>query len=337
MKDKSKMQKAWFYEEHGPKEVLKLGDFPIPVPKQNQLLVQVKAAALNPFDSKIRRQPIIPMEFPVVPGCDMAGVVVAKGCGVSKFEVGDEVYGNIQDFNSQGTLKRLGTLAEFVVVEEDLVAAKPENMSFEDAAALPLAVQTALEGFKTAGFKEGQTVFIVGGAGGVGTLAVQLAKQVFGASQVVATTSTAKVEFVKSLGADKVVDYKKTKYEEVEEKFDLLYDTIGDTEKSFVVAKDDAPIIDITWPPSNTRAVYSGLTVTGDILEKLKPYLESGKLKASIDPTCPYHFSDVTEAFLYLETGRAQGKVVISPFPTRHFLSENFEYEKVKKLPNELL
>lgn len=92
---------------------------------------------------------------------------------------------------------------------------------------MPLAVQTAMEGFKTGDFKEGQTVFVVGGAGGVGTLAVQLAKHFYEASLVVATTSTAKVEFVKSLGADKVVDYTKTRYEEIEDKFDLLYDTIG--------------------------------------------------------------------------------------------------------------
>ncbi|CAL5381609.1 unnamed protein product [Camellia sinensis] len=201
------MQKAWFYEEHGPKEVLKFGDFPIPIPRHNQLLV--------------------PIEFPVVPGCDMAGVVVSKGSGVSKFEVGDKVYGNIQDSNVDEKLKQFGTLAEFIVVEENLVAMKPENVSFEEAASLPLAVQTAMEGFKTANFKEKQTVFIVGWAGGVGTLAVQLAKQFYRASHVVATTSTPKVEFVKKLGADKVVDYRKTRYEEVEEKFDLLYDTIG--------------------------------------------------------------------------------------------------------------
>ncbi|KAI8027453.1 hypothetical protein LOK49_LG02G00540 [Camellia lanceoleosa] len=315
------MQKAWFYEEHGPKEVLKLGDFPIPIPRHNQLLVQVRAAALNPFDCKMRQRAIVPIEFPVVPGCDMAGVVVAKGSGVSKFEIGDKVYGNIQDSNADEKLKQLGTLAEFIVVEENLVAMKPENISFEEAASLPLAVQTAMEGFKTANFKEGQTVFIVGGAGGVGTLAVQLAKQFYRASHVVATTSTPKVEFVKNLGADKVVDYRKTRYEEVEEKFDLLYDTIGDTENSFVVAKDAAPIIDITWPPSNPNATYSGLTVSGNNLEKLRPYLESGKLKAVIDPTGPYHFSDVIEAFRYLETGRARGKVVISPFPAQYFPS----------------
>lgn len=313
-----KMQKAWFYEEHGPKEVLKLGKFPLPILKHNQLLVQVRAAALNPFDYKIRQRPIAPIELPAVPGCDMAGVVVEKGDSVSRFEIGDEVYGNIQDFNSEGErLKHLGTLAEFIAVEENLVAKKPKNISFEEAASLPLAVQTTIEGFKTGGFKEGKTVFIVGGAGGVGTLAVQLAKHLYKASLVVATTSMTKVDFVKSLGADKVVDYTKTRYDEVEDKFDLLYDTIGDSENSFVVAKDDAPIVDITWPLSNPKATYSGLTVSGDILERLRPYLESGKLKAVIDPTGPYRFADVIEAFRYLETGRARGKVVISAFPSQ--------------------
>lgn len=163
----------------------------------------------------------------MVPGCDMAGIVVAKGDGVTKFDVGDEVYGNIQDFNAKGNLKQLGTLAELIVVEETLVAKKPQNLSFEEAASLPLAVQTAIEGFKTADFKEGQTIFIVGGAGGVGTLVVQLAKYLYGASIVVATTSGPKVEFVKTLGADEVVNYTKTKYEEIQEKYDFLYDTVG--------------------------------------------------------------------------------------------------------------
>ncbi|XP_062156845.1 2-methylene-furan-3-one reductase-like isoform X1 [Alnus glutinosa] len=315
------MQKAWFYEEYGPKEALKQGDFPVPTPLHNQLLVQVRAAALNPIDFKRRQRPIFPSDFPVVPGCDMAGIVVGKGGGVTKFDIGDEVYGNIQDFNSGEKLKQLGTLAEFIVVEESLVAKKPKNLSFEEAASLPLAVQTAIEGFKTAGFKEGQTVFVVGGAGGVGSLVVQLAKHLYGASHVVATTSTPKVEFVKSLGADEVVDYTKTRYEDIEEKYDFLYGTIGDCKNSFVVAKDDAPMVDITWPPSHPRAVYSSLTVSGDNLEKLRPYLESGKLKAVIDPTGPHAFGDVIEAFRYLETGRARGKVVVSPFPSHHFPS----------------
>ncbi|PIN01447.1 Zinc-binding oxidoreductase [Handroanthus impetiginosus] len=305
------MQKAWFYEEFGPKEVLKLGDLPIPSPKPNQLLVQVHAAALNPIDSKLRQNPLAPIDLPVVPGCDMAGVVVAKGEDIKKFKVGDEVYGNIQNFK-ENMLKQLGTLAEFILVEENLVAIKPKNLSLLEAASLPVAVQTAVEGFKTAGFEEGQSAFIVGGAGGVGTVAFQIAKKLYNASLVVATTSTGKVEFVKSLGADKVVDYTKTRYEEIEEKYDLVYDTIGDSRNSYVVAKEDAPVIDITWPPSNPRALHSGLTVSGEILEKLRTYLESGKLRAVVDPTGPFSFYDVIKAFGYLETGRARGKIVVS-------------------------
>lgn len=228
------MQEAWFYEEHGPKEVLKLGKLPIPKLKDNQLLVQVHAAALNPIDCKIRQHPILPLEFPVIPGCDMAGIVVAKGSKESKFKIGDEVYGNIQDFSLENNFKQFGTLSEYTIVEENLVAIKPKNISFSEAASLPLAVQTAIEGFKTAGFKEGDSVFVVGGAGGVGTLVVQVAK-LLGASRVVATTSTKKVEFVKSLDADDVVDYTTTRYEDVNEKFDLVYDTIGTFFRYFLV------------------------------------------------------------------------------------------------------
>ncbi|KAG8391702.1 hypothetical protein BUALT_Bualt01G0214700 [Buddleja alternifolia] len=316
------MQKAWFYEEYGPKEVLKLGDLPIPSPQPNQLLIQVLAAALNPIDFKLRQNPLALLDFPFVPGCDMAGVIVAKGDDVSKFDVGASVYGNIQHFKSESwKLKQLGSLAQLIVVEEDLVAIKPQNLSFEEAASLPVAIQTAIEGFKVAGFKEGQSVFIVGGAGGVGTLAVQLAKEFYKASLVTATASTGKVEFVKRLGADKVVDYTKTTYGEVEDKYDLVYDTVGDSRNSYVVAKENAPIIDITWPPSNPKAQHSSLTVSGDILEKFRPYLESGKLKAVIDPNGPFHFNNVIKAFGYLETGRARGKVVISPFSSRYLTS----------------
>ncbi|WCJ22825.1 2-methylene-furan-3-one reductase [Euphorbia peplus] len=312
------MQNAWFYEEYGPKEFLKLGEFPLPVPQHDQLLVQVRAAALNPIDFKRRQKAIFPSDFPAVPGCDMAGVVVARGSDVIKFQISDEVYGNVQDFEAEGQTKQLGTLAEFILVEERMVAEKPKTLSFEEAASLPLAIQTAMEGFKTAGFKRGQSIFIVGGAGGVGSLVVQLAKHFYGASYVVANCSTPKVEFVRSLGADKVVDYTKIKYEEIEEKFDFVYDTIGNSKDSFVVAKDNAPIVDITWPPSHPKAVYSSLTVSGEVLEMVKPLLETSKLKALIDPTGPYGFTDVIEAFRYLETGRARGKVIISPFPSQN-------------------
>ncbi|KAL8160151.1 hypothetical protein V2J09_001688, partial [Rumex salicifolius] len=281
---------AWYYEEYGPKEVLRVGDFPLPPsPNQNQLLVQVHAAAVNPIDCKRRQSPIFPSELPQR----------AKSHKIQPRRRG---------------VRQLGTLAEFILLEEALVALKPSNLSFEEAAALPLAFQTAVEGFATGGFRRGQSVFVVGGAGGCGSLVVQLAKYVYGASMVVASCSTPEVEFVKSLGADYVVDYLKITYEQVEDKFDFLYDTI---------AKDEAPIIDITWPPSHPRATYSSLTVSGEVLESLRPYLEyleAGKLNPIINPSSPYAFSDVMEAFRHLETGRAQGKVVISSFPCSYQL-----------------
>jgi 2-methylene-furan-3-one reductase len=140
----------------------------------------------------------------VVPGCDMAGVVIGKGINVKKYDIGDEVYANIQDFNNTDEKpKQLGTLARFIVVEENLVARKPKCLSFEEAASLlPLAVQTSIERFKTGDFKKGGTMFVVGGAGGVGTLVLQLAKLLFGASYVVSSCSTPKVKFVKQFGAD---------------------------------------------------------------------------------------------------------------------------------------
>lgn len=157
----------------------------------------------------------------------MSGTVVEKHGQASRFEIGDDVYGNIQDFNAKGKLKQLGSLAQFVVVEEDLVAKKPKNVSFEEAASLPMAVQTAIEAFRTGGFQEKGSVFIVGGAGGVGSMAVQLAKHVYKACLVGASTSGGKVDFVKDLGADKVMDYTETRYGEIEDKYDLVIDTVG--------------------------------------------------------------------------------------------------------------
>ncbi|XP_057866470.1 2-methylene-furan-3-one reductase isoform X2 [Cryptomeria japonica] len=273
-----KMQKAWFYNEYGSLDVLQFGDFPVPKPGPGQILVKVRAAALNPMDIK-RRKGLFrnnDSDFPAVPGCDMCGVVEEVGEGVSKFKKGDEVYSDIQYFTSEKP-KDCGTLAQYTVVEEDLAAHKPKNLSFEEAASLPLALLTAQQAFDEVNFQKGWSVFIVGGAGGVGSLAIQLAKHVYGASRIVSTCSTGKVEFVKSLGADLAVDYTKQSYDQVDEKFDFVLDTIA----------------------SN--------------LERLREYIESGKLRAVIDPKSPYAFSEVLEAFKHQESGRARGKIVISP------------------------
>eukprot|EP00253_Pinus_taeda_P005881 PITA_05881 len=310
----TKMQKAWFYKEYGSIDVLEFGEFPVPKPGPGQILVKVRAAALNPVDFK-KREGLFKTndsDFPAVPGCDAAGVVVEVGDGVSKFKNGDEVYTDVQDFTA-GRPKQLGTLAQYTLVEEHLVAAKPTNLSFEEAASLPLAIQTAQQAFDIAKFEKGQSVFIVGGAGGVGSLAIQLAKHVYGASRIVSTASTGKLDFVKSLGADVVIDYTKQSYDQISEKFDFVYDTIGESAKSHVVAKEEAKVVDIASFPAHPRAENAQVEANAHNLEKLQPYIESGKLKAVIDPKSPYSFSDVIEAFKHLESGRARGKIVISP------------------------
>jgi len=308
------MQKAWFYNEYGPRAVLQYGDFPVPQLGDTQVLVRVRAAALNPVDFKLRNGVFkdTGLEFPVVPGCDVAGVIVDEGDNVSMFSKGDEVYGNIQSFNTVGP-KQYGTLAQYTAVEESLIALKPENMSFEEAASFPLALQTAQEGFDRAKFQRGQTVFIVGGEGGVGSLAIQLAKYVYGASKITTTTSPGKVDFVKKLGPDMVIDYTKKSYDQILEKFDFVFDTIGDSHRSYVVAKEEGKIIDIANSSPHPRAEFYIVTPSGSNLERLRSYIECEKLKPVIDPTGPYAFSNVMEAFKHLESGRARGKVVISP------------------------
>uniref|UniRef100_A0A0D6QRD0 Enoyl reductase (ER) domain-containing protein n=1 Tax=Araucaria cunninghamii TaxID=56994 RepID=A0A0D6QRD0_ARACU len=309
-----KQQKAWFYNEYGPLEVLQFGDFAVPQPGPGQILVKVRAAALNPVDFK-RREGLFghaDSDFPAVPGCDMCGEVVGVGEGITKFKKGDVVYSDIQNFTA-GRPKQCGTLAQYTVVEETLAAHKPNNLSIEEAASLPLALLTAQQAFDIVGFQSGQSVFIVGGAGGVGSLAIQLARHVYGASRIVSTCSTAKMEFVKSLGADLAVDYTKQSYDEILEKFDFVFDTIGESSKSYVVAKGAAPIIDIATFQPIPRVKFFLVYPSASNLERLSPYIESGKLRPVIDPKGPYAFSDVLEAFKHQESGRAMGKIVISP------------------------
>jgi len=310
------MQKAWFYNEYGSINVLQSGELPVPKPGPGQILVKIRAAALNPADFKIREgiNKSAYSDFPTVPGCDAAGVVVEVGDGVSKFKSGDEIYADIFTANFTASRpKQWGTLAQYTVVEEYLVAQKPTNLSFEEAASLPVAILTAQQAFDIAKFEKGQSVFIVGGAGGVGSLAIQLAKHVYGASKIVSTASTGKLDFVKSLGADLVIDYTRQSYDQVSEKFDFVFDTIGDSTKSHVVAKEEAKVLDIASFHPHPRAEFFILSPSAHNLEKLQPYIESEKLKPVIDPKSPYSFSDVIEAFKYLESGRARGKIVISP------------------------
>ncbi|CAM6110139.1 unnamed protein product [Calypogeia fissa] len=199
------VQKAWLYKEYGPKEVLSFGeDVKVPKPAPDQVLVKVHAASLNPIDTHRRfgvygKIGVPDSPLPTVPGFDLAGVVVKLGSGVSKFKVGDKVYSDVNKFAMRNP-KQYGTFAEYCAVEERLVAHIPENLSFAEAASLPASVETAYQALELAGLQEGGNVLILGGAGGGGSVVVQLAKHVFKAAKV-ATTSTPKGDFLEGLGA----------------------------------------------------------------------------------------------------------------------------------------
>ncbi|PUZ51286.1 hypothetical protein GQ55_6G170900 [Panicum hallii var. hallii] len=308
--------KAWAYDAYGDASVLKLDEAAaVPAVGEGQVLVKVAAAALNPVDAKRRAGKFQATDspLPTVPGYDVAGVVVKVGGGVKGLKEGDEVYGMISEKPLEGP-KQSGSLAEYTAVEEKLLALKPKGLDFAQAAGLPLAILTANEGLERTGLAAGKSVLVLGGAGGVGSLAIQLAKQVYGASKVGATASTKKIELLKSLGADVAIDYTKENFEELPDKYDVVFDAVGQGDKAVKVVKEGGSVVVLTGAvtPPGFRFVVSS---NGSTLEKLNPYLESGKVKPLIDPTGPFPFSQVVEAFSYLETGRATGKVVIFPVP----------------------
>ncbi|KAK7266112.1 hypothetical protein RIF29_18752 [Crotalaria pallida] len=309
--------KAWIYSEYGKtQEVLKFdANVPIPEIKEDQVLIKVVAAGLNPIDYKrtLGYLQSFGTPLPAVPGYDVAGVVVKIGSQVTKFKVGDEVYGDINEIAIQN-LKTIGSLAEYTTAEEKVLAHKPSNLSFAEAASLPAAILTAYQGLERIEFSAGKSILVLGGAGGVGTLVIQIAKNVFGASKIAATASTTKLELLRELGADLPIDYTKENYEELPEKFDVVYDTVGESGRALKAIKEGGKVITIVRPET-PPAIPFGVTSNGVVLEKLEPYLESGKVKAVLDPKGPFPFSQAIEAFAHLETNRAIGKVVVHPIP----------------------
>ncbi|XP_042019755.1 2-methylene-furan-3-one reductase-like [Salvia splendens] len=237
--------KAWIYREYGGVDVLQLeSDVPVPEINHDQVLIKVVAASLNPVDFKRRLGLFKPTDspLPIVPGFDVAGVVVRVGSGVTNFKEGDEVYGDIIEKAFQNP-KQFGSLAEYTAAEERLLALKPNNLDFVEAASLPLALETAYEGLERAAFSEGKSILVLGGAGGVGSLVIQLAKHVFGASMIAATASTLKLELVKSLGADLAIDYTKQNFEDLDTKFDLVYDAVGERDRAMKALKEGGSVV----------------------------------------------------------------------------------------------
>jgi NADPH:quinone reductase-like Zn-dependent oxidoreductase len=308
-------------------------DTPKPSPVPNEVLVKIQASAVNPLDTKIRagaaghaRHP-----FPAILGIDMAGVVEAVGAAVQGLRPGDEVYGM-----TGGVGGVQGSLAEYAAVDADLLAQKPHAISMREAAALPLIVITAWEGLvDRARVSAGQTVLIHGGAGGVGHVAVQIAKA-FGA-HVFATGSAADADYIRSLGATPI-DYKTTTVAEYVaehtggEGFDLVYDTVGGPilDASFAAVKRFGHVVScLGWgthalaPLSFKAATYSGVFTLlpllsgtgrarhGQILAEAARLIDQGKLSPRLDPRT-FTLNEVDEAHAIVAEGRGKGKIVVS-------------------------
>lgn len=300
---------------YGGKEVLQVvDDAAKPVAADGQVLVEVRAAAANPFDVKVREgltQQMKQLAFPATLGGDVAGVVAELGEGVSGFTVGQAVYGQANALSGQGSF------AEFTPVKAEQLGSKPTSIDFTTAAALPLTGVSAYQALVDhIDLQAGQKILIHGGAGGIGTLAIQLAKYL-GAS--VATTASAdEAGFVKSLGADTVIDYHSQDFSTLLKDYDAVYDTVGGetNKKSYQILKRGGALVSMVEQPDAVLVKQHDIhytaqftRVTTERLAKVAKLVDSGTLKAHVDKVFP--LAEAAEALEYLKTGHPRGKVVI--------------------------
>lgn len=242
--------KAFSIERYG-KQTGRITEAPTPVVGEHDVLVQVHASSVNVLDAKIAKgefKLILPYALPLILGNDLAGVVRSVGAAVRRFKPGDEVYGRPPQ-------QRIGTFAELIAVRDDALARKPANITMEQAASLPLVALTAWQVLvETARLKKGQKVFIHAGSGGVGSIAIQLAKHL--GAFVATTTSTANVEWVKALGADVVIDYKQQNFETLLNDYDVVLNSLGPVAlaKSLDILKPGGQLISISGPPTRAFA-----------------------------------------------------------------------------------
>src|SRR5713226_1731982 len=247
--------KAFIVDRYGKKDGARIGAMPDPELRQNDVLVQVHAAGVNLLDSKIRNgefKLILPYRLPLIFGNDVAGVVVRVGSRVRRFKPGDQVY-------ARPPQDRIGSFAELISMNEDAVAIMPKKLTMEEAASIPLVALTAWQALvEMANLKKGQKVFIHAGSGGVGTIAIQLAKHL--GTTVATTTSTTNLDLVRSLGADIAIDYKTTDFAKVLRDYDVVLNSLGtDTlNKSLEVLKPGGKLISISGPPDPDFAKGQG-------------------------------------------------------------------------------
>jgi len=329
--------KAFLIDRYGKQETGRIGDMPEPDLRDDDVLIQVRAASINPLDSKIKSgefKLILPYRFPLILGNDVSGTVVRVGARVSQFKPGDDVYARPDD-------DRIGTFAEFIAIKASSVALKPTNISMVEAASLPLVSLTAWQVLmETAKLKKGQKVLVHAGSGGVGTIAIQLAKHL--GAFVATTTSTSNIPLVKALGADVVIDYKQQDFAAVLRDYDVVLSSLGSDalHKSLQVLKPGGHLISVSGPPTPAFAAARGLTwplrqvlrllsygirrkakqknieysfvfmrAEGAQLQAITTLVEAGAIRPVVDQV--FAFEDILQALAYSDSGRAKGKIVV--------------------------
>ena len=328
--------KAFVVESYG-EDGLRAADVPVPDVGRNDVLVEVKAASINPLDKMVRNgefKQLIKYERPFVLGHDLSGVVVQVGADARGFAVGDEVYARPRDL-------RIGAFADLIAIDQDDVALKPHSLSFVEAAAVPLVALAAWQVLvDVADVKPGQRVLVHAGAGGLGSTVIQLAKHL--GAHVATTAHTDDIDKVRALGADDVVDFTKTDFAEVLAGYDLVLDSLGgkNLEKSLTVLRRGGLAISVVGPPDSSFATQVGQPVlkpvmallsrkvrklakklgvrysfffmraNGAQLNTLAALYDNGTLQPVVDRTFP--FDETLEAMAYVEQGRARGKIVVT-------------------------
>jgi 2-desacetyl-2-hydroxyethyl bacteriochlorophyllide A dehydrogenase len=307
--------RAIVINEYGDKERLEEATVTLPTVGADQVLVKVAATSINPIDWKLREgylQQMFPWEFPIILGWDVAGEIVEVGQDVKDYQIGDRVF-------ARPETTRFGTYADYTLVDTNLLARIPETVSFTEAAAVPLAGLTALQAlFDHGALKAGEKVLIHAGAGGVGTYAIQLAKNA--GAYVITTASPRNHDLLKKLGADEVIDYHTTDFEEVLSDIDLVFDTMGGEiqKKSFSVLKEQGRLISVLSIEDDSLAAAKQieakaiwLRTNGEQLSELGKLMAEGKLVSVIGATFPLTRQGVYDAHALSETHHAVGKIVI--------------------------
>ena len=302
--------------KYGGSEVVEINKkAPKPAPSKGHILVKVHAAGVNPIDWKVREgylKQMVTLKFPATLGGDFSGVVTDVGEDVSEFKKSDEVYGQASVLGGGS-----GSFAELVSANANAVAKKPKNVSHTEAAALPLAGVSAWQALaEHIGLSKGKKILIHGGAGGIGSFAVQIAKHL--GAHVAATAATDDVQYVKDLGADEVIDYKEQSFENLLRDYDAVFDTVGGETymKSFKVLKKGGIIVSMLEQPRpelmkqyGVNAIAQGTRITNERLSKLAGLVEKGFVKVHIDKT--FSLEEAGAALTLMQSGHPRGKIVL--------------------------